>query len=367
MADSAHDLDALLDDALEGFDRPPGPRLAAAPPVTASANAAVQHPAGASGSGLAAGTSRGSGPFDAAQPPATRGLAFDPLARRRGAATKGTAGVAARLDAGSSSGGQEVDVLAQGLSQLLAELAEAEGEEESLLAPAAQGSAGAGPSGSGSGAAASSAAPLGGDQQQQQAQQQQQQDMQATLRALSEQAPSFAGGSEQPGSEEELLRMLAQHLGALGGDGGDDGGNRSGGAPSTSAANAAAAASGGPREMASLVDSLMQQLLSKEVLYQPMKDIGARYPSWLEANKDSLSPEDCQRYEEQQGYIQAICTLYETAPQDYPQLMQQCGQPPQEIVDELAPGMQFGPDGLPSFGGGAEDGLPPDLKDCTIQ
>ncbi|KAL4853264.1 hypothetical protein ACK3TF_005770 [Chlorella vulgaris] len=55
-----------------------------------------------------------------AQPTSTRGLAFD----RRGAASKGTAGVAARLDAGSSSGGQEVDVLAQGLSQLLAELAE---------------------------------------------------------------------------------------------------------------------------------------------------------------------------------------------------------------------------------------------------
>ena len=98
-------------------------RLAAAPPVTASANAAVQHPAGVSGSGLAAGMSQGSGPFDAAQPPAMRGLAFDPLARRRGAATKGTAGVAARLDAGTSSGGQEVDILAQGLSQLLAELA----------------------------------------------------------------------------------------------------------------------------------------------------------------------------------------------------------------------------------------------------
>ncbi len=32
--------------------------------------------------------------------------------------------------------------------------------------------------------------------------------------------------------------------------------------------------------------------------------------------------EDCQRYEEQQGYIQAICTLYETAPQDYPQLVE---------------------------------------------
>lgn len=27
---------------------------------------------------------------------------------------------------------------------------------------------------------------------------------------------------------------------------------------------------------------------------------------------------------------------------------------------------QFGPDGLPSFGGG-DEGLPPDLKDCVIQ
>lgn len=32
---------------------------------------------------------------------------------------------------------------------------------------------------------------------------------------------------------------------------------------------------------ASLADSIMQQLLSKDVLYQPMKDIGAKYPAWL--------------------------------------------------------------------------------------
>ena len=50
-----------------------------------------------------------------------------------------------------------------------------------------------------------------------------------------------------------------------------------------------------------------------------------------------------------------------------PPQMQQCGQPPQEIVDELAPGMQFGPDGLPSFGGGAGDeALPPELRDCAV-
>jgi peroxin-19 len=36
---------------------------------------------------------------------------------------------------------------------------------------------------------------------------------------------------------------------------------------------------------ASLADSIMQQLLSKDVLYQPMKDIGAKYPAWLAAHR----------------------------------------------------------------------------------
>lgn len=36
---------------------------------------------------------------------------------------------------------------------------------------------------------------------------------------------------------------------------------------------------------ASLADSIMQQLLSKDVLYQPMKDIGAKYPAWLASRR----------------------------------------------------------------------------------
>ena len=50
--------------------------------------------------------------------------------------------------------------------------------------------------------------------------------------------------------------------------------------------------------------------------------------------------------------------------------MQQRGQPPQEIIDELAPGMTFGPDGLPSMGGsGGQGGLPGgmDPSECCIQ
>ena len=37
--------------------------------------------------------------------------------------------------------------------------------------------------------------------------------------------------------------------------------------------------------IASLADTIMQQLLSKDVLYQPMKDIGSKYPGWLAAHR----------------------------------------------------------------------------------
>ena len=38
---------------------------------------------------------------------------------------------------------------------------------------------------------------------------------------------------------------------------------------------------------ASLADTIMQQLLSKDVLYQPMKDIGAKYPGWLATHRST--------------------------------------------------------------------------------
>lgn len=49
------------------------------------------------------------------------------------------------------------------------------------------------------------------------------------------------------------------------------------------------------------------------------------------------------------------------------QEMQQRGQPPQEIIDELAPGLSFGPDGLPNVGGGDGEGGGDPLSDCKMQ
>ena len=51
--------------------------------------------------------------------------------------------------------------------------------------------------------------------------------------------------------------------------------------------------------------------------------------------------------------------------------MQACGQPPQDIVDELAPGLQFDAEGAPVFGPGGEPvgagGAPLDPANCVIQ
>lgn len=69
---------------------------------------------------------------------------------------------------------------------------------------------------------------------------------------------------------EELLRLLTQHLGALGGAAGV-GSAAAGAGGGGGGGGEGAAAAGAPPEMASLVDTIMQQLLSKEVLYQPMK------------------------------------------------------------------------------------------------
>lgn len=54
-------------------------------------------------------------------------------------------------------------------------------------------------------------------------------------------------------------------------------------------------------EMNSLVDGLMKHLLSKEVLYDPMKEIGDKYPSWLEANQGKVPQSDFDRYTKQFG------------------------------------------------------------------
>lgn len=72
-------------------------------------------------------------------------------------------------------------------------------------------------------------------------------------------------------------------------------------------------------EVQSLIDGLMRQLLSKEVLHQPMADIAAKYPGWLEAQRaaGALSAAELAKYEEQHACIRQVCALYEAEPIDF--------------------------------------------------
>lgn len=95
--------------------------------------------------------------------------------------------------------------------------------------------------------------------------------------------------------------------------------------------------------MESIVETMMQQLLSKDILYEPMKEIGERYPKWLEEHKSSLSDEDYTRYSHQYELIQELNGVYDRDPGNFSKIvelmqkMQECGHPPNDIVHEIAP------------------------------
>ncbi|KAL4392955.1 hypothetical protein AHAS_Ahas02G0003700 [Arachis hypogaea] len=99
----------------------------------------------------------------------------------------------------------------------------------------------------------------------------------------------------------------------------------------------------GSQDMESIVETMMRQLLSKEILHDPMKEIGERYPKWLEEHKSSLSKEDYDRYSHQYELIQNLNEVYENDSENFTKIvdlmhkMQECGQPPNDIVQELAP------------------------------
>lgn len=120
--------------------------------------------------------------------------------------------------------------------------------------------------------------------------------------------------------------------------------------------------------MGQVVNGMMKQLLSKEFMYEPMKDICQQYPKWLAENKTRISETEYQNYGKQYQYFQRIVHLYENDPDNTARLaelmndLQEYGQPPSELVQELAPDLQFDSDGMPQMDGmnmGGFEGLFP--------
>ena len=120
-----------------------------------------------------------------------------------------------------------------------------------------------------------------------------------------------------------------------------------------------------------MMEGMMQSLLSKELLYTPMKDIADKFPDWLADNRYKVSDQEFVKYNKQYELTKKICFLYEEEDSsdssekkrerfdkvmELMQEMQNLGHPPKELVGESPSHMD--PAAFPS-------GM--DLNSCPLQ
>ncbi|THH13901.1 hypothetical protein EW146_g6368 [Bondarzewia mesenterica] len=158
-----------------------------------------------------------------------------------------------------------------------------------------------------------------------------QKNIRAAMQKLKESEDNLRADASTPGADE-LEKLLAQF-----GEGKTD------------------------EELGGLLDDMMSQLMNKEILYEPLKELSDKFPPYLEEHKATLSSEQLKKYEAQHVSISKIIKIYEdpsygdsNAAQNAQVVslmteMQSYGSPPSEIMGELPPGFDLGPDGLPKM------------------
>ncbi|KIK26304.1 hypothetical protein PISMIDRAFT_637136, partial [Pisolithus microcarpus 441] len=113
-------------------------------------------------------------------------------------------------------------------------------------------------------------------------------------------------------------------------------------------------------ELTGVLEAMMGQLMSKEVLYEPLKELDEKFPSYL-ASHPALPTEDKERYEKQRSSITRLLAIFEEknyndedakTREKIAEVMgelQSYGSPPEEIMGPLPPGIAMGADGLPEL------------------
>lgn len=160
---------------------------------------------------------------------------------------------------------------------------------------------------------------------------------------------------QSSGNPEDMLTQLLAGLGGPGGPG-----------------------EGGDFDMSKLLVDMLEQLSSKEVLYEPIKDLNSKFPEYLKEKKGSISEEQHANYTKQYEISGDILTIFDAPGYDDLDMekrekvnsllesLQELGQPPTELVGDSGDFPGFG-----GLGGGAASGngldfnnkdLPPDLE-----
>ncbi|KAK2706227.1 peroxisomal biogenesis factor 19-like [Artemia franciscana] len=154
-----------------------------------------------------------------------------------------------------------------------------------------------------------------------------------TMRQLNEGAQAL-----KDMSEEEMLAKMLEDLGFP---------------PNADPSQNSAGLLGGLESMVPMMETFMKGLVSKDVLYPSMKEISGKYPTWLNNNKGSITPQEYENYEKQSKLMEQVCKEFESEVEseseevksqrfvrimEIMQQIQACGTPPADLVggDESA-------------------------------
>eukprot|EP00002_Diphylleia_rotans_P029989 TRINITY_DN6133_c0_g1_i1.p1 TRINITY_DN6133_c0_g1~~TRINITY_DN6133_c0_g1_i1.p1 ORF type:complete len:278 (+),score=82.58 TRINITY_DN6133_c0_g1_i1:67-900(+) len=118
--------------------------------------------------------------------------------------------------------------------------------------------------------------------------------MMDAMKKLAEGSEELEQPAEAPGDEESFMKQIQEQLEGLSGNSG----------------------------LQSAMEGMIKQLLTKDVLYEPMRDIAQKYPEWLERNRATLSPDDLERYTRQLDVVRSICQVFEQTPDNFDQIVE---------------------------------------------
>lgn len=68
---------------------------------------------------------------------------------------------------------------------------------------------------------------------------------------------------------------------------------------------------GSEEDFSKMLLGMMEQLTNKEILYEPMKELHDKFPSWMKKNAGKVDAADMKRYKEQQVYVREIVGKFE--------------------------------------------------------
>ncbi|KNZ75974.1 Peroxisomal biogenesis factor 19 [Termitomyces sp. J132] len=114
---------------------------------------------------------------------------------------------------------------------------------------------------------------------------------------------------------------------------------------------------GSEEDMTNFLQNMIGQLMSKEILYEPLKELSDSFPPYLA--RTDLPSDDRKRYEQQLVYVHKILAEFDKplykdddpacsqTIADLMAQMQDYGQPPAEVMGPLPPGLDFSGEKLP--------------------